>query len=81
MAIRGAGGPARATIRADGPRVFLKESAIRADGRASILSLTSPMKPIRTLQQAAALVPLAMGRRQGTSRKALAERLGPLRGA
>ncbi|MFT4842781.1 MAG: hypothetical protein ACJA0V_000230 [Planctomycetota bacterium] len=39
------------------------------------------MKVLRTLKQAAAIVPIAMGLRRGRSRQALAERLGPLRGA
>ncbi|QDV09423.1 putative ubiquinone biosynthesis protein UbiB [Planctomycetes bacterium Poly30] len=39
------------------------------------------MKSLRTLRQAAAIVPIAMGRGKGRSRQALAERLGPLRGA
>lgn len=39
------------------------------------------MKILRTLKQAAAVVPIAMGLGRGRSRKALAERLGPLRGA
>ncbi len=39
------------------------------------------MKPFRTLKQAAAVVPIAMGRRRGSSRQVLAERLGPLQGA
>lgn len=39
------------------------------------------MKPIRILKQAAAVVPMAMQRRKGNSRAALAERLAPLKGA